>query len=55
MEEYVGKRVKITVAGWEGRAGVVTSVGNEALNIHVTLDGENHETDFTADELEIRS
>ena len=55
MEKYVGKRVSITVAGWEGRAGVVTSVGNEVLPIHVTLDGEDWETDFTADEVEVRS
>jgi len=51
MEEYIGKRVSITVEGWEGRAGVVTSVGNEVLPIHVTLDGEDWETDFTVDEI----
>jgi len=53
--EMVGKRVRAIVACWEGREGVVTSVGNEALPIHVTLDGEKWETDFKANELEVIS
>ena len=51
----LGKYVSITVLGWEGRKGIVTSIGNEVLPIHVTLDGENWETDFTADEVLVES
>ncbi len=49
----IGKRVRAIVACWEGRKGIVTSVGNEALPIHVTLDGETWETDFKKNELEV--
>ena len=49
----VGKRVRAIVCGWEGRKGVVTSIGNEKLGVHVTLDGEKWETDFKANELEV--
>ena len=49
----LGKYVSITVLGWEGRKGIVTSIGNEVLPIHVTLDGEEWETDFTADEVKL--
>ena len=47
-----GPRVRVVAEGnFEGREGIVTSIGNEALPIHVTLDGEDWETDFTADEI----
>ena len=49
----LGRKVRITIEGWEGRKGIVTSVGNEALPIHVTLEGESWETDFTPEELEV--
>ena len=52
--DLIGKHVNITVEGWEGRKGIVTSVGNELLPIHVTLDKETWETDFTVDELEVQ-
>ena len=51
--EMVGKRVRAIVCGWEGREGVVTSIGNEILGVHVTLDGEKWETDFKLNELEV--
>ena len=51
--DLLGKYVSITVVGWEGRKGFVTSIGNEVLPIHVTLDGENWETDFTTDEVQV--
>ena len=50
----VGKRVRAVVGGnFEDREGNVTSIGNEALPVHVTLDGDNWETDFRVDELEV--
>tara|TARA_R100001163_G_scaffold41724_2_gene31617 strand:- start:1839 stop:2012 length:174 start_codon:yes stop_codon:yes gene_type:complete len=52
-QDMIGKRVRAIVACWEGRKGIVTSVGNEALPIHVTLDGETWETDFKKNELEV--
>ena len=52
--EMVGKRVRAVVGGnFEDREGNVTSIGNEALPVHVTLDGDNWETDFRVDELEV--
>lgn len=52
--EMVGKRVRAIVEGnFESREGKVTSIGNAVLPIHVTLDGDNWETDFRADELEV--
>ena len=52
--EMVGKRVRAVVGGnFKGREGKVTSTGNAVLPIHVTLDGDNWETDFRADELEV--
>ena len=56
--EMVGKRVRAIVGGnFKGREGKVTSIRNDgvwvALPIHVTLDGDNWETDFRADELEV--
>ena len=48
-----GTRVRVRIEGnFEDREGNVTSIGNEALPVHVTLDGDNWETDFRADELE---
>ena len=52
--EMVGERVRAVVGGnFKGREGKVTSIGNAVLPIHVTLDGDNWETDFRADELEV--
>ena len=54
--EMVGKRVRASSSIsdiYEGREGIVTSIGNAKLPIHVTLDGDNWETDFRVDELEV--
>ena len=52
--EMVGERVRAVVGGnFKGREGKVTSTGNAVLPIHVTLDGDNWETDFRVDELEV--
>ena len=53
-ESLLGRQVSITVERWEGKRGIITSVGNEALPIHVTLEGESWETDFTLEELEVK-
>ena len=54
QNQMLRTRVRIVVEGnFKGRQGVVTSVGNEALPVHVTLDGDHWETDFTATELEV--
>tara|TARA_R100000458_G_C8266073_1_gene241100 strand:+ start:467 stop:640 length:174 start_codon:yes stop_codon:yes gene_type:complete len=52
-QDMIGKRVRARVCTYEGREGIVTSVGNEALPIHVTLDGETWETDFKINELDV--
>lgn len=52
-QDMIGKRVRAIVACWEGREGIVTSIGNEKLGVHVTLDGETWETDFMKNELEV--
>ena len=36
-----------------GREGTVTSIGKGVIPIHVTFTGENHETDFAKNELEV--
>lgn len=53
--EMIGKRVRALARtnAYEGKEGVVTSIGNAKLPIHVTLDGEKFETDFMQCELEI--
>lgn len=52
----IGQRVRLnencTVKKWIGREGTITSFGNAVLPVHVTLDGENYETDFKENELE---
>ena len=53
-ESLLGRQVSITDERWEGKRGKITSVGNEALPIHVTLEGESWETDFTLEELEVK-
>jgi hypothetical protein len=59
-EKLIGKTVKIvkdSIIGnrgqFIGKAGVVTSVGNATLPIHVTLEGQKFETDFRVEELEV--
>ena len=55
-QELVNQKVRIVVEGnFKGKQGIITSVGNEALPIHVTLNGEKWETDFKANELEVIS
>ena len=55
-QELVNQKVRIVVEGnFKGKQGIVTSVGNEALPIHVTLDGEAWETDFSFHEMELLS
>ena len=50
----IGSRVRAEVEGkFKGREGIVTSIGNAVLPIHVTLDGDTWETDFREDELEV--
>ena len=52
--DLIGTRVRAEVKGnFRGREGIVTSIGNAVLPIHVTLDGDNWETDFREDELEV--
>jgi RNase P/RNase MRP subunit p29 len=56
-QDLIGARVEVvkdTISSkFVGKKGKITSIGNEVLPIHVTLDGENHETDFTVSELRI--
>ena len=55
-QELVNQKVRIVVEGnFKGKQGIITSVGNEALPIHVTLDGEAWETDFSFHEMELLS
>jgi hypothetical protein len=37
-----------------GKKGIVTSIGAGVIPIHVTLLGEQHETDFAPNELEVQ-
>lgn len=58
MDELLNKKVKVIkqIFGntYIGKVGVVTSIGKgESLPIHVTLDGDKYETDFTVGELEV--
>ena len=34
-----------------GRKGRVTSIGKGVIPIHITLEGDNHETDFAKNEV----
>ena len=52
-QDMIGKRVRARVCTYEGREGIVTSIGNEKLGVHVTLDGETLETDFMKNELDV--
>jgi hypothetical protein len=54
LDALVGKRVvvKARLANFGGQSGRVTSIGNEKLPVHVTLDGDICETDFRANELD---
>jgi len=52
-QDMIGKRVRARVCTYEGREGIVTSIGNEKLGVHVTLDGETWETDFKKNELDV--
>ena len=53
--ELIGRNVKVNVINecLDGRRGVITSIGNAVLPIHVTLEGESWETDFKLEELEM--
>lgn len=59
-ENLIGKIVKVVsdgIVGYRsqfiGKIGVVTSVGDAKLPIHVTLESQKFETDFRVDELEV--
>jgi hypothetical protein len=51
----IGAKVQVRVqkfgSTFLGRQGLITSVGSGVLPIHVTLEGDNHETDFAISEL----
>lgn len=49
----IGDTVKILESSFKGRIGIVTSIApTTTLPIHVTLFGDNHETDFRESEVE---
>ncbi len=53
-QNLINKKVRIVVEGnFKGKQGIITSVGNEAFPVHVTLDGEDWETDFSFHEIEL--
>ena len=59
-ENLIGKIVRVVsdkIVGYRGqfigKVGVVTSVGDAKLPIHVTLQGQTFESDFRVDELEV--
>ena len=50
----IGQRIEIICKNklLTGKRGTITSIGTtEKLPIHITIDGENHETDFAEQEL----
>jgi len=51
--DLLGKYVSITVVGWEGRKGFVTSIGHKGFHVNKYVREENWETDFTTDEVQV--
>src|SRR3990167_10667976 len=48
----VGDTVKILCTGkFQGKEGIVTSIGKGVIPIHVTFEGRTHETDFAINEI----
>jgi len=55
IQELIGKKVEVkegTNSRFDNKVGVITSIDSRTvLPIHVTLEGENSETDFRFQEL----